>query len=49
MSNALLQRTYQDLRVGAQQLQKQVLPQIRQQAGTLDAGKGLEMVRKPLA
>jgi hypothetical protein len=49
MSTALLQQTYQDLLVGAKQLQQQALPQIRQQAGTLDAGKVLEMVRQPLA
>ena len=49
MSTALLQRTYQDLLVSARQLQQQALPQIQQQARTLDAGKVLEMVRKPMA
>ena len=49
MSTALLQQTYQDLLVSARQLQPQALPQIQQQARTLDAGKILEMVRKPLA
>lgn len=49
MSTALLKQTYQDLLVSAQQLQQQALPQIQQQASTLDAGKVLEMVRKPLA
>lgn len=47
MSTALLQQTYQDLLVSARQLQQQALPQIEQQARTLDAGKVLEMVRKP--
>lgn len=49
MSTALLQQTYQDLLVSARQLQQQALPQIQQQARTLDAGKVLEMVRKPMA
>ena len=49
MSTALLQQTYQDLLVGAKQMQQQALPQIQQQALTLDAGKILEMVRKPMA
>ena len=49
MSTALLQQTYQDLLVSARQLQPQALPQIQQQARTLDAGKILEMVRKPMA
>ena len=49
MSTALLQQTYQDLLVGARQLQQQALPQIQQQARTLDAGQVLEMVRKPMA
>ena len=48
MSTALLQQTYQDLLVSARQLQQQALPQIQQQARTLDAGKVLEMVRKPM-
>jgi len=49
MSTALLQQTYQDLLVSARQLQQQSLPQIQQQARTLDAGMVLEMVRKPMA
>ena len=49
MSTALLQQTYQDLLVSAKQMQQQALPQIQQQARTLDAGKVFEMVRKPLA
>ena len=49
MSTALLQQTYQDLLVSAKQLQPQALPQIQQQARTLDAAKVLEMVRKPMA
>jgi tellurite resistance protein/uncharacterized protein (DUF697 family) len=49
MSTALLQQTYQDLLVSARQMQQQALPQIQQQARTLDAGKVLEMVRKPMA
>jgi tellurite resistance protein/uncharacterized protein (DUF697 family) len=49
MSTALLQQTYQDLLVSARQLQQQALPEIQQQARTLDAGKVLEMVRKPMA
>jgi uncharacterized protein (DUF697 family)/tellurite resistance protein len=49
MNKALLQQTYQDLLVGARQMQQQALPQIQQQARTLDASKVLEMVRKPLA
>ncbi|MBN8491717.1 MAG: GTPase [Burkholderiales bacterium] len=48
MSTALLQQTYQDLLVSARQLQQRALPQIQQQARTLDAGKVLEMVRKPM-
>jgi hypothetical protein len=47
MNTALLQQTY--LLVGAKQLQQQALPQIQHQARTLDAGKVLEMVRKPMA
>jgi uncharacterized protein (DUF697 family)/tellurite resistance protein len=49
MNSALLQQTYQDLLVSAKQLQQQALPQIQQQARTLDAGKVLELVRKPMA
>ncbi len=49
MNTALLQQTYQDLLVSARQLQQQALPQIQQQARTLDASKVLEMVRKPMA
>lgn len=49
MSTALLQQTYQGLLASAQQLQQQALPQIQQQARTLDPARVLEMVRKPLA
>jgi tellurite resistance protein/uncharacterized protein (DUF697 family) len=49
MSKALLQQTYQDLLVSARQLQPQALPQIQQQAQTLDAAKVLELVRKPMS
>ena len=49
MNTALLQQTYQDLLGSARQLQQQAMPQIQQQARTLDAAKVLEMVRRPLA
>ncbi len=49
MNTAVLKQTYQDLLGNARQMQQQALPQIQQQARTLDAGKVLEMVRKPLA
>ncbi|MBY0436586.1 MAG: TerB family tellurite resistance protein [Burkholderiales bacterium] len=49
MSTDLLKQTYQDLLAGARQMEQQALPQIQQQARTLDAGKVLELVRKPLA
>ncbi len=49
MSTALLQQTYQDLLGNARQMQQQALPQIQAQARSLDAGKVLEMVRRPLA
>jgi len=49
MSTALLKQTYQDLLVSARQMQQQALPEIHQQARTLDATKVLEMVRKPMA
>jgi len=45
-NTALLQQTY--LLVGARQLQQQALPEIQQQARTLDAGKVFEMVRQPM-
>ena len=48
MNTALLQQTYQDLLASARQLQQQALPQIQQQARTLDAGKVLELVRQPM-
>ena len=48
MSTALLQQTYQDLLGSAKQMQQQALPQIQQQARTLDAAKVLEMVRQPM-
>jgi len=45
MSTALLQQTFQGLLGPAKQLQTQYLPQIKQTASTLDAGKVLAMVR----
>jgi uncharacterized protein (DUF697 family)/tellurite resistance protein len=45
MNTDLLQQTFQGLLAPAQQLQSQYLPQIRQTASTLDAGKVLAMVR----
>jgi uncharacterized protein (DUF697 family)/tellurite resistance protein len=48
MSTALLQQTYQDLLGQARSLQGEVLPQIQQQARTLDAGSVLDLVRRPL-
>lgn len=49
MSTALLQQTYQDLLGNARQVQQQALPEIQQQARSLNAQQVLEMVRKPLA
>ncbi|MDO9149049.1 MAG: DUF533 domain-containing protein [Hydrogenophaga sp.] len=45
MSTALLRDTFQNLLGPAKQMQAQYLPQIRQQAETLDAAKVLAMVR----
>ncbi len=45
MSSALLKETFQSLLAPAKQMQTQYLPQIQQQARTLDAGKVLAMVR----
>ncbi len=49
MSTALLQQTYTDLLGQASRLQSEVMPQIQEQARTLDAGKVLDMVRRPLS
>lgn len=45
MSTALLQETFQNLLGPAKQLQTQWLPEIRQTASTLDAGKVMQLVR----
>ena len=45
MSMTLLRDSFQELLVPARQLQQQYLPQIREKAVTLDAGKILAMVR----
>ncbi len=45
MSTTLLRDSFQELLVPARQLQQQYLPQIREKAVTLDAGKILAMVR----
>ena len=45
MNTALLKDTFQSLLGPAKQLQAQYLPQIRQQAGTLDMGRVMAMVR----
>jgi len=49
MNTGLLRQTYQDLLGQASRLQTEVMPQIQEQARTLDAGKVLDMVRRPLA
>lgn len=49
MSTALLRETYQELLAGARKVEQGALPQIQQQARTLDPAKVLELVRKPLA
>ena len=49
MNTALLQQTYQALLGQAKSLQGEVMPQIQQQARTLDVGRVLDMVRRPLA
>lgn len=45
MNTALLQETFQNLLGPAKQLQEQWLPEIRQTASTLDAGKVMQLVR----
>ncbi len=49
MNTAVLRETYQGLLAGARSMEQRALPQIQQQARTLDAAKVLELVRKPLA
>jgi uncharacterized protein (DUF697 family)/tellurite resistance protein len=48
MNTALLQQTYADLLGQARGLQGEVMPQIQEQARTLDAARVLDMVRRPL-
>lgn len=45
MSAAMLKETFQNLLGPARQMQTQYLPQIQQQAGTLDMGRVMAMVR----
>jgi uncharacterized protein (DUF697 family)/tellurite resistance protein len=45
MSSAMLKETFESLLAPAKQLQTQYLPQIQQQARTLDAGKVMAMMR----
>jgi uncharacterized protein (DUF697 family) len=45
MNSAVLQQTFQSLLGPAKQLQTQYLPQIQQQARTVDAGQIMNMVR----
>ena len=45
MDAALLRSTYEDLLAPARQMQTQYLPQIRERAATLDAGKVMALVR----
>ena len=45
MSTAMLKETFQNLLGPARQMQAQYLPQIQQQAGTLDMGRVMAMVR----
>ncbi|HSW52769.1 MAG TPA: hypothetical protein VLG93_06035, partial [Sulfuricaulis sp.] len=45
MSTALLRDSFQNLLGPAKQMQAQYLPQIQQQAGTLDMGRVMAMVR----
>ena len=45
MSTALLQHSFQDLMGPAKEMQARYLPQIRQRAGSLDAGQIMSMVR----
>jgi hypothetical protein len=44
MSTAMLRDTFQNLLEPAKQMQAQYLPQIRQQAETLDMGRVMDMV-----
>ncbi|MDH5540210.1 MAG: DUF533 domain-containing protein [Rhizobacter sp.] len=46
MSTALLRESFNEMLAPAKQLQSQYLPQIRQQAQTLDMGKVMDLVRK---
>lgn len=45
MSTALLRQTFQDLLGPAKQMQTQYLPQIQQQARSLDMGQVMNLVR----
>jgi hypothetical protein len=45
MSTAMLRETFQGLLGPAKQMQADYLPQIREKASTLDAGKIMAMVR----
>jgi len=45
MDSAVLRQTFQELLGPAKQLQSQYLPQIQQQAGSLDSGKIMAMIR----
>ena len=45
MSTALLKDTFQNLLGAAKQMQAQYLPQIQQQASTLDMGRVMALVR----
>jgi len=45
MDTAMLRDTFQNLLGPAKQMQTQYLPQIRQQAETLDMGQVMSMVR----
>lgn len=45
MNSAMLRDTFQNLLAPAKQMQAQYLPQIRQQAETLDMGRVMAMVR----
>ncbi|MBK7327512.1 MAG: DUF533 domain-containing protein [Propionivibrio sp.] len=45
MNTAMLKETFQNLLGPAKQMQTQYLPQIREQAGTLDMGRVMAMVR----
>jgi hypothetical protein len=45
MSSALLRESFEGLLGPAKQMQAQYLPQIRQQAGSLDMGRVMALVR----